>query len=239
MLVLSAAEDLVQRQDEELSVRKGSERRRDRERAGTVEEMRQLLEPAALTEHREKKWESTPGWYWPLGTVSSLTQTSNFLGSAKEHRLHNRWMQLSMQAEALLALSEYRRTGSSTVKYSAFHHSGLSSEADHSGAVSVFHPLGSVRVVWDMLGLFLLLADAILLPVSLAWNMNQGTQEPGEIFLFIVFMFGLMFWSLDIFMNFNTAFYLRGHLVLSRIQIVKHYLKTWLLACTKTCCPRT
>ena len=54
------------------------------------------------------------GWYWPLGTVSSLTQTSNFLGPGKELRLHNRWMQLSMQAEALLALSEYKCLGANS-----------------------------------------------------------------------------------------------------------------------------
>ena len=44
--------------------------------------------------------------YWPLGTVSSLTQTTTLLGNAKEVRLHNRWMQLSMQAEALLLGSD-------------------------------------------------------------------------------------------------------------------------------------
>ena len=30
-----------------------------RERSGTVDDMKQLQEPLALTEHREKKWEST------------------------------------------------------------------------------------------------------------------------------------------------------------------------------------
>lgn len=125
-----------------------------RERSGTVDDMKQLQEPVALTEHREKKWESTAGWYWPLGTVSSLTQTSNFLGPGKELRLHNRWMQLSMQAEALLALSEYKRTTQSSFanKYAPHNTSGLSEALDHSGP-GVFHPLGKVRVVWDLCGL--------------------------------------------------------------------------------------
>ena len=198
-----------------------------RERSGTVEDMKQLQEPLALTEHREKKWESTSGWYWPLGTVSSLTQTTNFLGTGKELRLHNRWMQLSMQAEDLLALSNYRRNGSSTVRFSPHKHSGLSSEAEGSSSFIVFHPLGKVRVVWDLCGLCLLLADSILLPLSLAWEWQQGTQNAGEIFLLIVFILSLTFWSTDIAMNMNTAFYERGHLVLSRWAILKHYLQTW------------
>lgn len=201
-----------------------------RERSGTVDDMKQLQEPVALTEHREKKWESTAGWYWPLGTVSSLTQTSNFLGAGKELRLHNRWMQLSMQAEALLALSEYKRTTQSSFanKYAPHNTSGLSEALDHSGP-GVFHPLGKVRVVWDLCGLALLLADAILLPLSLAWDWHQGTDEPGSLFLLVVFLLSLLFWSVDICMNLNTAFYQRGFLVFSRWEILKHYLQTWFI----------
>ncbi|CAK9096317.1 unnamed protein product [Durusdinium trenchii] len=199
-----------------------------RERSGTVDDMRQLQEPQALTEHREKKWESTSGWYWPLGTISSLTQTTNFLGTGKELRLHNRWMQLSMQAEDLLALSNYRRNGSSTLRYSPHKHSGLSAEFE-GGRQVIFHPLGKFRVVWDLCGLCLLLADSILLPLSLAWGWQQGTKNTGEIFLLTVFLLSLAFWSLDIVTNLNTAFYLRGHLVLSRWLIVRHYLQTWFI----------
>ncbi len=202
-----------------------------RDRSGTVEDMKQLQEPVALTEHREKKWESTVGWYWPLGTVSSLTQTSNFLGTGKELRLHNRWMQLSMQAEALIALSEYRRTGTSN-RYSKHVTSGLSEHLDNAG-VSVFHPLGRIRVIWDLCGLVLLLADAILLPLSLAWDWHQGTKDAGSLFLLVVFLLSLVFWSCDIMMNLNTAFYQRGYLVLSRWEIFKHYMQTWYLDCRR------
>eukprot|EP00435_Cladocopium_sp_Y103_P040768 s901_g11.t1 len=220
--------------DSEMSVRVSMTRQstedlgnKARERSGTVEDMKQLQEPVALTEHREKKWESTAGWYWPLGTVSSLTQTSNFLGSGKELRLHNRWMQLSMQAEALLALSE-RTQSSFANKYAPHNTSGLSEALDNSG-VGVFHPLGKVRVVWDLCGLALLLADAILLPLSLAWDWHQGTDEPGSLFLLVVFLLSLLFWSMDICMNLNTAFYQRGFLVFSRWEILKHYLQTWFI----------
>ena len=216
----SRGSDLPTNQTEEIT-------NKPRDRSGTVEDMKQLQEPVALTEHREKKWESTAGWYWPLGTVSSLTQTSNFLGTGKELRLHNRWMQLSMQAEALIALSEYRRAGTSN-RYSKHVTSGLSEHLDNAG-VSVFHPLGRVRVTWDLCGLVLLLADAILLPLSLAWDWHQGTKDAGSLFLLVVFLLSLVFWSFDIMMNLNTAFYQRGYLQLSRWEIFKHYMQTWYL----------
>ena len=83
--------------------------------------------------------------------------------------------------------------------------------------------------VWDLCGLALLLADAILLPLSLAWDWHQGTDEPGSLFLLVVFLLSLLFWSVDICMNLNTAFYQRGFLVFSRWEILKHYLQTWCL----------
>ena len=89
-----------------------------------------------------------------------------------------------MQAEALLALSEYRRTQSSLVKLNPHNTSGLS-EALENSTMAVFHPLGKIRVVWDLCGLALLLADAILLPLSLAWGFDQGTADPGSFFLLV------------------------------------------------------
>ncbi|CAJ1448056.1 unnamed protein product [Effrenium voratum] len=202
-----------------------------RARASTAEDMRGLSEPAALQEHREKKWSANAGWYWPLGTMSSLTQTTNFMVGGKELRLHNRWMQLSMQAEALLALSEQRRRVSASAGQKlSFHRRSLSNHSLSSSRMpATYHPLGKVRLIWDLVGLILLLADAILLPLSLAWDWQQGYEDAGSVFLLVVFMVSLVFWSLDIFMNLNTAFYERGALVFSRREILKHYMRTWFI----------
>ena len=91
----------------------------------------------------------------------------------------------------------------------------------------LFHPLGKIRVLWDLCGLLLLIADTILLPLSLAFNWNSNTQDAGSFFLLLDFVASVIFWTLDIFMNVNTAIYERGTLVLDRKQVVKHYLKTW------------
>ena len=97
------------------------------------------------------------------------------------------------------------------------------------GTVFFLVPLKRTSKVWDLCGLALLLADAILLPLSLAWDWHQGTDEPGSLFLLVVFLLSLLFWSVDICMNLNTAFYQRGFLVFSRWEILKHYLQTWCL----------
>ena len=96
----------------------------------------------------------------------------------------------------------------------------------------LFHPLGKTRVIWDLCGLLLLIVDTILLPLSLAFGWTSGTQDAGSFILLLDFIASVFFWTLDIFMNVNTAFYSKGALVYDRHAIVRRYVKTWLLGLT-------
>jgi len=226
---LSAMEDALQKQVEDLShteavANEMTETEGRRGRTTSMEDQISVEEPAALIEHRQKKFEASIGWYWPLGTVSSLTQTTTLLGNQKEVRLHNRWMQLSMQTEAVLALSEYRRMPSlKGLKHAPSYMSGGPPDLP----LRLFHPLGKTRVIWDLCGLLLLIVDTILLPLSLAFGWTSGTQDAGSFILLLDFIASVFFWTLDIFMNVNTAFYSKGALVYDRHAIVRHYVKTW------------
>jgi len=226
---LSAMEDALQKQVEDLShteavANEMTETEGRRGRTTSMEDQISVEEPAALIEHRQKKFEASIGWYWPLGTVSSLTQTTTLLGNQKEVRLHNRWMQLSMQTEAVLALSEYRRMPSlKGLKHAPSYMSGGPPDLP----LRLFHPLGKTRVIWDLCGLLLLIVDTILLPLSLAFGWTSGTQDAGSFILLLDFIASVFFWTLDIFMNVNTAFYSKGALVYDRHAIVRRYVKTW------------
>ena len=114
-----------------------------------------------------------------------------------------------------------------------------------SEACSILHVGGAARLTsalvsptrqntsnLDLCGLLLLIVDTILLPLSLAFGWTSGTQDAGSFILLLDFIASVFFWTLDIFMNVNTAFYSKGALVYDRHAIVRHYVKTWLLGLT-------
>eukprot|EP00930_Biecheleria_cincta_P083080 TRINITY_DN7270_c0_g2_i6.p1 TRINITY_DN7270_c0_g2~~TRINITY_DN7270_c0_g2_i6.p1 ORF type:complete len:1024 (+),score=174.73 TRINITY_DN7270_c0_g2_i6:679-3750(+) len=70
--------------------------------------------------------------------------------------------------------------------------------------------------------------DSMLLPVSLAWGLEMGTQDAGRAILLAAFLISFAFWCMDILVNFNTGVYLQGQLVESHRKIATRYAITWL-----------
>eukprot|EP00930_Biecheleria_cincta_P082015 TRINITY_DN7154_c1_g1_i6.p1 TRINITY_DN7154_c1_g1~~TRINITY_DN7154_c1_g1_i6.p1 ORF type:complete len:1175 (-),score=177.85 TRINITY_DN7154_c1_g1_i6:63-3554(-) len=151
-----------------------------------------------------------------------------------ELRLTAKWMELSMHRNQFsgLTAAEIKR---STEKLKA--HLGGSGgrrvsvrqaiqvKAPHSA----LNPHSTERLVWDVMGLFLMVVDCFLLPISLAWEAQMGTQDAGAVCLLVAFWFAFLYWMCDVGMNFHTGFYDRGRLVSSHVAIAKHYLRTWLI----------
>eukprot|EP00439_Symbiodinium_sp_Y106_P071996 s895_g13.t1 len=159
----------------------------------------------------------------------------------KELRFHGWWMELSTSSvgdETLNRTSTDKpmsspsfacKDGQITVKVLNF----------------VIHPGGAFRVSWDILGGFLLLVDAILVPLSIAWNFDihslipwspregglreVSIQETSGVLLAISFWSGIVYWGLDIPLNFCTAVYFEGNLVSEKGIIACFYLRRWLL----------
>ncbi|CAK9045198.1 3(4)-beta-glucanase (Endo-1 [Durusdinium trenchii] len=160
-------------------------------------------EPIALVDyrhHRSKEEQVELG----------RTRERHFLGGVgaskgEDIRLHGRWMELSTRA------------GEDT----AFLKSVNSNSA--------FHPGGNFRVIWDVIGLCFLSTDAIMLPLTLAFEMDMSTPHFGGTLLTLFFWSGFVYWCSDIIVNFNTAVYSQGQLIESHREIAYHYLKSWLL----------
>lgn len=184
-----------------------------------------VQEPTALEEHRLRRVEAmamTPKRrYTSFGPLHSVRDE---LGS--DFRLHNRWLQLSMQCDANAAVAEFRNAARKSSKPRPSHKTATRNEMQHLCLQSL-HPGGRLRVAWDSLALFLLFLDACLLPVSFAWEWEKDTSSASSTFLLVIFMVGVVFWSLDIFLNFNTSYFAQGSLITSQRQIAKHYLFTW------------
>lgn len=86
----------------------------------------------------------------------------------------------------------------------------------------VLLPLGRFRVSWDVLFFICLLYDMFLTPVEL----GLGVQDTG-VFLTVAPICVLVVFTFDIFLNFNTGYYKRERLIMSRRSIGKNYLTGW------------
>ncbi|CAE8701176.1 unnamed protein product [Polarella glacialis] len=93
----------------------------------------------------------------------------------------------------------------------------------------VIHPHSITKLVWDIAGFALVLTDSFLMPISLAWDVQMGGLDACSVLLTISFWISLFFWSCDVFVNFNTAFYLKGSLQLGRLDIARNYATGWLI----------
>ena len=76
-------------------------------------------------------------------------------------------------------------------------------------------PYSTLRVLWDAVGVLLVMFDIILIPLSVAWDGHDGDFEKS------IFKVGVIFWSLDVLMSLNTGFDSAGSVVVSRWAILK------------------
>ncbi|CAE7313802.1 Cnga3, partial [Symbiodinium natans] len=153
-------------------------------------------------------------------------------GSGRELRLHGRWMELSTQATSQDAQSNRQRPNANKAK-SGFRSRTATKDdlaaINVSARVPVLHPQGMFKLCWDLFALALLLNDSILLPMALAWDFAMTDEGIGGIYTSITFYTSLIFWSLDLPVNLNTAVYLRGRLVLRRPSIMCQYARSWMI----------
>eukprot|EP00747_Dinoflagellata_sp_TGD_P210100 gnl/TRDRNA2_/TRDRNA2_83425_c1_seq1.p1 gnl/TRDRNA2_/TRDRNA2_83425_c1~~gnl/TRDRNA2_/TRDRNA2_83425_c1_seq1.p1 ORF type:complete len:563 (+),score=78.66 gnl/TRDRNA2_/TRDRNA2_83425_c1_seq1:2-1690(+) len=85
------------------------------------------------------------------------------------------------------------------------------------------NPASKHRLVWDILGVFVLLYDMIMIPVVTVF------QPADDAFMAFMGYFTLAYWSLDMTNSFVLGYYDRdGHLIMDLKKIATNYAKTWL-----------
>ena len=85
----------------------------------------------------------------------------------------------------------------------------------------VLHPEGKFRKFWDFACLLLVLVESLYVPYIVSFEVSlEGIAE--------VLDLGVQgFFVLDILLNFNTSFYTKGNIIVSRKLITLNYLKGW------------
>jgi len=83
-------------------------------------------------------------------------------------------------------------------------------------------PNSQFRMCWDFASGVLVAWDVFSVPLW-AFKLSKNFFSEGMGIL------ALVFWSVDLVLNFFTAFYKKGHLVTRRREIALHYVRTWFL----------
>lgn len=94
-------------------------------------------------------------------------------------------------------------------------------------------PDSSIRATWDITLFFFIIYQAIVMPVRISF-------EPP--FVEFIFYFEIVVDSMfifDVVLNFNTGFYNKGKLEMSRKAIARDYLCPWLFIDLISSCPYT
>ncbi|CAD8106611.1 unnamed protein product [Paramecium sonneborni] len=86
--------------------------------------------------------------------------------------------------------------------------------------IKVFTQEDRIRIVWDLFTMFVIFFAILILPVDISFNIESQFLEDFNLFSLTVF-------TLDIFINFNTAFQHKGQYVYDRTLIFQNYLKWW------------
>eukprot|EP00930_Biecheleria_cincta_P069829 TRINITY_DN5751_c0_g1_i5.p1 TRINITY_DN5751_c0_g1~~TRINITY_DN5751_c0_g1_i5.p1 ORF type:complete len:1192 (+),score=167.13 TRINITY_DN5751_c0_g1_i5:43-3618(+) len=182
-----------------------------------------------------------------LSTASHATAPTNLSGSARaskemlveegqERSLHALWRELDIRSSYILEtrpekpLILRRPAVQQTRKLSQMIKLPSLADVLHSGSRVLVSPHDWRRVIWDFVGLVLLLFDLVTLPVVLAWDIDSkvaANDDTGSWILAIGFWIALTYWSCDIPINMMTAYYENGTLVASMERVVRHYICTW------------
>jgi hypothetical protein len=95
------------------------------------------------------------------------------------------------------------------------HHSSV-----NGFSTCTIHPDSSLRFLLDFSSLVMLLADLVLVPYQLAWDI------PFHGWLQVWTWVTLIYWSLDLGLGFFSGFYKEGHAHLELAETCAHYVKT-------------
>lgn len=82
----------------------------------------------------------------------------------------------------------------------------------------IISPNGVLRITWDMLSLLAIINEAIIVPLSLLFDV--ATPE-------IMFITSTVFFTIDLVLNFLTGYFSDGVLVMKQHYIIAHYLRSW------------
>ena len=185
-------------------------------------------EPSAVTAHLTSVKVQNAAGSKETGHEKRYVVSCGMKQGANDIRLHGRWMELSTNKVDTESDAVWKTSTRKTKRISHRQKSSLG-ESLSSWWCPIIQPAGKFRLCWDAAGLFLILLDAFILPVTLAWDLQAGFNSVGGWIQSLAFWVSVFFWTTDVLLNFTTAFYRAGKLITNRRIIITHYIGSWLI----------
>jgi len=82
-------------------------------------------------------------------------------------------------------------------------------------------PHGRIPLIFNLIGLIVLLHDLVVTPFMIAWDLEVKGG------LLVLAWCACVFWAFDSIMSFITGYYTQGELCLNFRRIARHYMQTW------------
>jgi CRP-like cAMP-binding protein len=95
-------------------------------------------------------------------------------------------------------------------------------QSEFEGPSYILYPDGLLMTVWDMVSGACIIVQAVIVPVNLAFSSSDVVWSDIDIGM-------LIFFTLDILLSFNVAYYELGAIITNRRSIAINYLKGWCL----------
>lgn len=91
---------------------------------------------------------------------------------------------------------------------------------ENPNPVFIINPDSTIKIYWDVLLLLCLMLRLYLIPYELSFSIEKLINDKTEL------LFTDLIFILDMILKFNTGFHLKGFLITSRTEIIKHYFKS-------------
>ncbi len=104
---------------------------------------------------------------------------------------------------------------------------------DKSKRLIPIEPDSNFRISWDMLGMLFIIYQTMMVPYRFCFkSIAKGNFYYFETAIDTFFIFDLCKSQINLMflvLNFVTGYYKKGHVIMKRGVIIKHYLRTWFL----------
>ena len=93
--------------------------------------------------------------------------------------------------------------------------------------IKIFHPFSNFILLWNIIHLMIFCFAFILIPIDISFQIDilQNELDLSEMNKNAIRICIILFYTLDIFVNLNLAYYKSGELIYEREKIIKKYLK--------------
>ena len=92
-----------------------------------------------------------------------------------------------------------------------------------SKKIKVIKPEDKGKLFWDLYIVILNIIELLIIPIELGFIINRDSSFVENYILFRYFLYSCL--CSDIILNFNTSYYQKGALIMTRPEISRHYLR--------------